>query len=150
MVGASLLGKKKLLLIILALGLSTQSALGQKAEPTEMRVYFIEFDALTYIPITVANIQTDSAYAIRFAREHPFISKLNRLLTSRKASGKLEDAHIRLKVELEKKTFIVDRKGLVLELNSGSTFVLSASERREIEKGILYFSGVVDLKSKVR
>jgi len=129
---------------------------GPGAQEPLMRVYLIPFDTSTYVAISMSNIGEGTPYDISFVdpgpgtrqRRHPFISRLHRQLQSDPALGrKINDAAIRLRVDLGGQTFFADEGGVVLEKVSGKTFRLSKAQRREIEREIIYFSGVVDINA---
>ncbi len=124
-----------------------------------MRIYFIPFDVYTYVGVSMDDIHETSSYAIWFAKEdraarvgpHPFIAKLHRTLQSRPATGrKIQDGFIRLRVDIGSQTFFVDINGIVLEKETGKTFILSKALRREIQRDIKYFSGVIDIHASQR
>lgn len=118
-----------------------------------MRVYFIPFTSETYIPITMANIESNSSYAIWFAKQtppsltarHPLIDRFERLLRSRPSAAKIATHFIRLKVVLPTGTFYVDQGGTVLERGSGRTFQLSEEQMQQFEREIVYLDGVIDV-----
>ncbi|MFQ5853603.1 MAG: hypothetical protein ACE5JU_23845 [Candidatus Binatia bacterium] len=119
-----------------------------------MRIYFLPFGIVTYLPITMSNIEETSDYAIWFMKkhppeegEHPFISKIQKLLQSRPVRVAINEFAIRLKVVLNNDVFFVDQNGIVLEKSSGKTFSLSKPQMEEIENDIKYFSGVIDIRA---
>lgn len=119
-----------------------------------MRVYFTPFEATTYVPLTMDDIEQRSSYIIWFLKEHPsvretehpFVSNLRHLLRSRPGRAPIDNLFIRLKVVLGKEVFFVDQKGRVLDKNNDRTFTLSRPQRREIEREIRHFSGIVDIR----
>jgi hypothetical protein len=142
-------------MLVMVLSVIPQDARTELDHPL-MRVYFIPFDVLTYVGITMDSVENASTYAIWFMKgrppareeEHIFISKLRRHLESRPAPGKkIADNFIRLKVDFGEQTFFVDQKGTIVEKDSGKTFTLSKAQMRQIENDILYFAGVVDLRA---
>lgn len=114
-----------------------------------MKIYFIPFAIETYVPVTESNIEDTSIYAIWFTQQHPFISRLHKLLQSKRITGKMDNRVVRLKVEFvkENEVFYVDRDGIVAK-DSADYYKLSQKAQNEIESEIKHFSGVVDIKAK--
>lgn len=140
----------RLLAIILFLVLlveGTGVTIEEKGHEAMMRVYFIPFAIETYVPITMTNIEDKSLHAIWFTKEHPLINKLRNLLRLRPAREDIDNRVVRLKVQFVRDTFYVDQEGRVIEENTGKKFRLSKKQLDEIEKSILYFAGVIDIKA---
>jgi hypothetical protein len=120
-----------------------------KGRPS-MKIYFVPFEIETYVPITMNDIESKSKYEIWFYGEHAFCNKIQRLLESNKTNAKIDNKVIRLKVEIFKNegiiAYYVDQEGVVVK-NKEETFYLSKDKLKTIEKEILYFSGVVDIKT---
>lgn len=133
-----------------------ESTSGPEMQGPLMQVYLIPFDSWTYTTVSMDIIHLVSTYRIWFMKErpsvwkkeHPVIAKLRSQLQSRPAPDKkIDDGFIRFRVDIGSQTFFVDINGIVLEKESGKTFVLSKAQRREIEKDIEYFSGIVDIQA---
>lgn len=111
------------------------------------KIYFVPFAVKTFAPITMEEIKGKGIHAIWFTKGHPFISKLEKTLESKATEKKINNRVIRLKVAFGKEgnVFYVDQEGIVLK-NDQKSFQISKKQREEIERDILYFSGVVDVK----
>lgn len=74
------------------------------------------------------------------------MAKLRKVLESKATRKKINNRAIRLKVEFvsDGNVFFVDQEGVVLK-NEQRGFQISKRQREEIEREILYFSGVVDV-----
>ncbi len=113
-----------------------------------MKIYFIPFTIETYTPVTQNNIEEKSLHAIWFTQPNPFIGRLHSLLQSSPTQEKVDDRVIRLKVEFvkEREVFYVDQDGIGTK-DSKKYYKLSKKVQDEVEKAILYFSGVIDIKA---
>ena len=117
-----------------------------------IRIYYMPFDVLTYAPVQRQDIERASPYRIvighpRTPREsdHPLVAKLPTTLEAHPTTEKLQENHIRLKVEAAGKTYYVDRFGTVLETTSGHGYQLSKDEMERINDDITGLRGVVDV-----
>jgi hypothetical protein len=115
-----------------------------------MKIHFIPFLVETYVPVTMSDIESSSHVVLWFTQSHIFMNDLRRVLTARRASRSIDDRVIRLKVELDTETFFVDKDGVVFEPSTGASFRLTSDDLSDVQKRILYFSGVVDIKASER
>jgi hypothetical protein len=133
----------------------------QQNEPKVVaRIYFSPFDILTYSAITKQNVEQTSVYRIWIVCGKEFITpggkalravrELSLLLRATKGREDLDNASIRLKIELPGETFYADQAGRVEEKTTGARFILLKKQMAEIEKHIQAWSGVVDLKASRR
>ncbi len=79
------------------------------------------------------------------------MARLRKALEAKATQKKIDNRVIRLKVEFvsDGNVFYVDQEGVVLK-NDQKGFQISKKQREEIEREILYFSGVVDFKESKR
>jgi hypothetical protein len=118
-----------------------------------MKLYFIPFAASTYVPVTTKNIEESSGHVIWLvkelggATEHPFGGELEKVLQAHRVQTAFSEDFVRLKVETRGKIFFVDNKGAVVLHPGGTTYRISQVEMKRIEKEILNFSGVIDMKA---
>ena len=143
----------KLLVFLLVIGISFVNVEGNpELEKVDykviVKIYFIPFKDETYGPITIDDIEDASIYSIWFTEKNAFIEKLKKLLESKEKSKGVDNDVIRLKVEFveERSIYFVDQEGNVMK-NHKSNFRIPKKELENLEKEILYFSGVVDLKA---
>ncbi|MGH9429573.1 MAG: hypothetical protein ACRD2L_25085 [Terriglobia bacterium] len=119
-----------------------------------MRLYFGTFEVETFIPITKDNIE-QATHAISFVAreqflgEHPFISQLRTLLESHPSPGKLATLAIRVKADFRPRgdIYYVDIDGVVQKESTGQMFLLTEEEKKDLEKRMNYFVGVIDLRA---
>jgi len=144
------------LLVLLSLLVPTTSVHGERATVAEpppkisMRIIFVSFGAETFLPITMSSIDEKKHLRVWFVRslmrdnDHPFVSKLGKMLQANTTKEGIDDNSVRLKVELGADTFYADRNGTVLKKNTGEKFQLSREQMQEIENALANFDGVVD------
>jgi hypothetical protein len=111
-----------------------------------MKVYLIPFEIDTYVPVTMADIEVKSHFAIAFRKSHTFVTELRSSLTSKRSNRIIDDRVIRMRVQLSSEVFFVDQDGVVLEQTKGARYELSKDQRAKIETEVARFAGVMDLK----
>ena len=123
-----------------------------KGESSKMRqavakIFFIPFEIETYMPVSTKNIEEYSQNIIGFYNQHEFCKMLPEVLERTKKKVDIDNKKIRFKFEnyVDKKIYFIDQSGVV-KRNDGRTFILNKEELKKLEAGILYFSGVIDLK----
>lgn len=116
------------------------------SEPLLKLYFVIPFSIETYAPITMENIEEDSRLLL-FMQEHKFVSELERILQLHQTKRKILSDGIRLKAVFgkSKSVFFVDRNGIVLNQDSGTTFRLTAQELESLEKRLESFRGIIDV-----
>ena len=107
----------------------------------------MRFDIETFVPVTMGDIVEKAQYSIWFTKHHPLIDWLVRLLQSSPSARKIDNQVICLKAEIGDHTFYADRDGTVVEEPTGRTFQLSKPKIRELERKIVYFDGVIDMRT---
>ncbi len=142
------------LLSLLVTATSVQSERATVAEPPpkiSMRIIFVSFGAETLLPITMSSIDEKKHLKVWFVRsmmrdnDHPFVSKLEKMLQANTTKEEIDDNLVRLKVEIGGDTFYADRNGTVLKKNTCEKFQLSKEQMQEIESSMANFDGVVDI-----
>lgn len=147
-------------LFYLLCGCFVTGARGQVAETeartsTVAKVFYFSFGAYPMSSIGKTNIEERSEFKIRILTRryfdgpsgHPFLYKLNKMLTAAPGSKPLDDHAIRLKFVFPTETFYADANGRVLRTETGELFQLSPLDMAEIDHDIEYLSGIVDMKA---
>lgn len=111
-----------------------------------MEVFFIPFEARTYLAITMQNLEEQSNCKFRFVFESTFTSPeyefsrtVRRMLTATKATEKISKTSIRLKVKYPDAVLFADRIGRILSEKTGENYQLTKEQMAEIQKDILHF-----------
>jgi hypothetical protein len=153
---------KSILLMLLSLLVIAPSVRSERkvvAEPPpkiSMRIIFVSFGAETLVPITMSSIDQNKYLKVWFVRslmrdnDHPFVSKLGKMLQANTTKEEIDDNLVRLKVEIGGDTFYADRNGTVLKKNTCEKFQLSKEQMQEIESSMANFDGVVDIWASQR
>jgi hypothetical protein len=128
--------------------------------PVLVKLYFSHFESVFDVLITPKNIEKSSSYIIWFLQsprasiargDHPFIEQLRDLLEKTPATVEIDNALIRLKVNFvqDHAVYHVDSKGRIIR-HDGKLFRLEQNEMDDIEKQIVSFAGVVDMRAVKR
>ncbi|MBI1912830.1 MAG: hypothetical protein HYS21_12625 [Deltaproteobacteria bacterium] len=135
--------------ILLSLFLEGGATAKMKEDPNIfMKIFFIPFKVSTYIPVTMDHIEERSLNTIWFAKNHVFGEEIKKILESSRTDKKIDNKIIRLKVEFleDNHKYYIDQNGIVLK-DDKINYLLSKEEMSKLEKSILYFSEVIDLKA---
>lgn len=139
-----------LLVFVVFTGCDTKTdiMLAPQSSPS-MKLSFLEFKTIGYDIFTMEDIENVPAYKIQFYMEHVFVKDIQAFLERKKLEAQIDDKQIRLKVEISKGSdgtiYYVDRNGVVLK-DGNETFLLGEEDMQRLEKNIIYFHGVVDLR----
>jgi len=138
-------------LLVIAPGVRRErKVVGEPPPIISMRVIFMSFGSETFLPITIKSIDDRKHLKVWFVRslmrdnDHPFVSKLRKMLQANSTKEEIDDNRVRLKVEIGTDTFYADANGTVLKKNTGEKFQLSREQMQEIESTMENFDGVVD------
>jgi len=136
------------ILLLLVVHLPAKAANDPFKSNVGMKIHFYEFQIVTYAPITLEEIFSQSEYQIDFYERHKFIKKMKNMLTSSPTKKPFDYKNVRLAVEIlvHKKTinYAVDTNGVVLLLKSKKLYQLSRNNMESLQNSILGFHGVVD------
>lgn len=77
-----------------------------------MKVYYIPFEVKTYVPVTIENIGNRAFYVFQITTESDQAKNLIKILDENDA-GTFNSKMVRLKVQLQGKTYFVDSNGNV-------------------------------------
>jgi len=135
---------------------SEQTVVPEPSPRISMRVIFVPWGVETFLPITMNSIDEAKHLKVWFVRslvrdnDHPFVSKLGKMLQAYPTKEEMNKKGVRLKVELGADTFYADANGTVLKKNTGERFQLLREQMHEIESTMENFDGVVEIWSSQR
>jgi hypothetical protein len=114
------------------------------------RLNLVPFAMEITAAITADEIDKVSPVALWLAQSHPFPKELERWLTERPTTRKLDSGAIRLRAQFADRAYVVDKFGVVARTDTGRRFELAEARPRDIEKRVEALIGVIDLKLLAR
>lgn len=116
--------------------------------PVEMKLYYHEFNIITYGDITPENVEISPHAELWFYGNNQLINKIVNQVNKHHKMIQFDNRNVRLKLQLGQgkntATYLVDRAGGVLRLPDNKTFQMSNSEKTSLHNQIVQLKGIVD------